>query len=95
MSGHPGYGRDGKRLRPVEEMSAAELHAELVQDAVARYTGPNLPGYRRHIVRTALAYERIGHLQRPDDPAAGAEQAINDVLDEVETLTGLRALPIT
>lgn len=91
MSGHPGYGRDGKRLRAVAEMTAAELHAELVQDAVAHYTGGDtVPGRQRHLARTVAAYVRIGRLS-----GLGAERAIDDVLDEVETLTGLRALPIT
>lgn len=87
MSGHPGYGRDGKRLRPVEEMTADELHHELVADAVAGYAAAGGPLL---LARQTLAYQRIGTLT-----GRGPEDAINAVLDEVQAITGLRALPIT
>jgi hypothetical protein len=90
MSGHTGYGRDGRRLPPVDSMTADELHRELVADAVASYTGGgDMANRRRILARQVAAYVRIGALT-----GHGAEQAINDVLDEVETLTGLRALPV-
>lgn len=89
---HPGYGRDGKRLRHVHEMTADELHRELVADAVAHHAAA---GGKQLLARQVAAYQRIGQLRRPNDPGLGAEEAINAVLDEVATLTGQRALPVT
>lgn len=92
---HPGYGRDGHRLPPVETMSAEQIRAELVGDAVANYTGGSgSAAHQRHVTRTVALYVRLGQLERPNDPGQGAETVINSVLDEVETLTGLRALPV-
>jgi hypothetical protein len=86
---HPGYGRDGKRLPEVESLTVAQMHAELVADAVASFTGGIGPNRQRILARQVRMYVRIGELS-----GKGAEVAINDVLDEVHTLTGLRALPI-
>lgn len=89
--GHPGYGRDGKRLRPVGAMTADELHRELVADAVAHHAASGGP---RLLARQVEAYQRIGALRRPAEPGVGAEEAIQAVLDEVQALTG-RGLPVT
>jgi hypothetical protein len=87
---HPGYGRDGRRLPDVETMTETAMRSELVQDAVANYTGGgNMENRRRLLSRQVRMYVRIGELS-----GKGAEVAINDVLDEVHTLTGLRALPV-
>jgi len=37
---HPGYGRDGRRLCVVDQMTTGELRAELVDDAVAGHATP-------------------------------------------------------
>lgn len=84
---HPGYGRDGKRLAAVDSMSVEQMRAELVGDAVANYAAA---GGKRLLARQVEMYQRIGHLT-----GLGAEAAIQSVLDEVETLTGIRALPLT
>ena len=87
MSSHPGYGRDGKRLAAVESMTVEQMRAELVGDAVAGYAAA---GGARLLARQVQMYERIG--QRT---GLGAEAAIVSVMDEVEALTGQRALPLT
>lgn len=87
---HTGYGRDGKRLPTVESMTVEQMHAELVSDAIANYTGGDQTSNRQKILaRQVGMYIRIGDLT-----GKGAEVAINDVLDEVHALTGLRALPV-
>lgn len=87
---HPGYGRDGKRLPYVEAMTEDEMRRELVTDAVANYTGGgNMQNRQRILARQVQMYVRIGELS-----GKGAEVAINDVLDEVAALTGIRALPV-
>jgi hypothetical protein len=87
---HPGYGRDGKRLPFVGAMTEQQMRAELVQDAVANYTGGSDTQNRQRILaRQVHMYVRIGELS-----GQGAEAAINDVLDEVQTLTGVRGLPV-
>lgn len=87
MTRHPGYGRDGKRLPHVHSMSVEEMRRELVGDAVAGYAAAGGQGL---LARQVAMYERIGRLT-----GLGAEAAINSVLDEVEALTGQRALPLT
>lgn len=84
---HPGYGRDGRRLQPVPEMTVEQMRAELVGDAVA---GHAAAGGARLLARQVEMYEALGALT-----GGGAEAAIVAVLDEVETLTGQRALPLT
>lgn len=84
---HPGYGRDGKRLPAVEDMSIEDMRRELVEDAVA---GHAACGGRKLLARQVAMYARIGHLT-----GLGAEAAFESILDEVETLTGLRAMPLT
>lgn len=84
---HPGYGRDGKRLPHVDNMTVEQMRTELVGDAVANYAAA---GGKQLLARQTAMYVRIGHLT-----GLGAEAAITSVLDEVETLTGLRALPLT
>ena len=87
---HPGYGRDGKRLPIVELMTEEQMRRELVEDAVANYTGGSDTQNRQRILaRQVGMYVRIGELS-----GKGAEAAINDVLDEVATLTGVRGLPV-
>lgn len=87
MSSHPGYGRDGRRLPAVDDMSVEQMRTELVGDAVAGYAAAGGP---RLLARQVLMYERIGWLT-----GLGAEAAISSVMDEVEALTGRRALPLT
>ena len=87
---HPGYGRDGRRLPFVESMTEEQMRTELVQDAVANYTGgADMKNRQRILARQVHMYVRIGELS-----GRGAEAAINDVLDEVATLTGVRGLPV-
>lgn len=84
---HPGYGRDGKRLPAVDSMTVEQMRTELVGDAVANYAAA---GGLRLLARQVDMYKRIGELT-----GLGADAAIQSVLDEVETLTGERALPLT
>lgn len=73
--------RTPEGYRPVGDYSAAELHEMLVADAVKRHA--------TYLPWAVAAYDRIGKLTNH-----GAEQAFTDVLDEVESLTGLRAMPV-
>jgi len=66
---------------PVEAYTADELHRHLVADAVKRHA--------THLPWATAAYTRIGR-----QTGKGAEAAYQAVLDEVETLTGLRMMPI-
>jgi hypothetical protein len=84
---HPGYGRDGRRLPLVEDMTVEQMRTELVADAVANYASA---GGGRLLARQVAMYVRIG-----ERTGLGAEAAIQSVLDEVATLTGRRALPVT
>lgn len=84
---HPGYGRDGKRLPAVQDMTIEEMRRELVEDAVSGYAAS---GGKKLLARQVAMYARIGQLT-----GLGAEAAFVSVLDEVETLTGLRAMPLT
>jgi hypothetical protein len=87
---HPGYGRDGKRLPNVELMTEEQMRRELVGDAVANHTGGGTAkGQQKHLARAVRMYVRIGEIS-----GRGPEQAIQDVLDEVQTLTGVAALPV-
>ncbi len=79
--------RDRRRLSPegrkgVDEYTAKELHAFLVEDAVKRHA--------TFLPWAIAAYERIGRLD-----GCGAEAAFQRVLDDVEQLTGSRLMPIT
>lgn len=67
--------------RGVDEYTAAELHQHLVSDAVKHHA--------TYLPWAMAAYTRIG-----ERTGRGAEDAYTAVLDEVETLTGLRALPV-
>lgn len=84
---HPGYGRDGRRLAAVEAMTVEQMRSELVGDAVANHAAA---GGQQLLARQVAMYTRIGQLT-----GLGAEAAITSVLDEVEALTGVRALPLT
>lgn len=69
------------RRQPVAAYTATELHRILVEDAVLSHATE---------LRWAIAaYTRIGQLTR-----RGSEDAYLAVLDEVETLSGHRALPV-
>lgn len=89
MSDQPGYGRDGKRLPHVELMTEEQMRRELVGDAVANHTGGDARGQQKHLARAVRMYVRIGELS-----GQGPERAIQDTLDEVQTLTGVAALPV-
>lgn len=67
--------------RGVEEYSAKQLHEALVHDAVKNHA--------TYLPWAQAAYLRIGQLT-----GRGAEQAFTDVLDEVESLTGRRMMPV-
>lgn len=67
--------------RGVAEYSAGELHAALVSDAVKRHA-TDLPW-------AVAAYNRIGERRK-----ISADDAFVAVLDEVESLTGMRAMPV-
>jgi hypothetical protein len=67
--------------RGVEAYSVEELHGFLVEDAIKRHA--------TFLPWAIAAYERIGEQRR-----VGAEAAYQAVLDEVESLTGLRRMPI-
>lgn len=67
--------------RSVEEYTADELHAFLVADAVKRHS-TDLPW-------AVAAYTRIGERRK-----ISADDAYVAVLDEVESLTGMRAMPV-
>lgn len=73
--------RSPEGRKGVDAYSADELHRMLVSDAVKRHA-TSMPW-------AVAAYDRIGKLTRK-----GAEAAFQAVLDEVETLTGLRAMPV-
>lgn len=75
-----------KRLSPegrrgVAEYTEAELHRFLVEDAVKSHA--------TYLPWAVKAYDRIGQLNK-----RGAEAAYQAVLDEVESLTGLRHMPV-
>jgi len=65
----------------VEAYTPQELHRFLVADAVNRHA--------THLPWAVAAYDRIGK-----KTGKGAEAAFQAVLDEVEALTGLRAMPV-
>ena len=65
----------------VEAYTRAELHRFLVEDAV-RHRATHLPW-------AVAAYRRIG-----GGTGEGAEAAYQAVLDEVESLTGHRRMPV-
>ena len=67
--------------RGVDEYTAAELHAFLVADAVKRHS--------THLPWAMAAYVRIGEQRK-----VTADDAYVAVLDEVESLTGLRLMPV-
>lgn len=67
--------------RGVETYSAEQLHRMLVTDAVKRHA--------TYIPWAVAAYDRIGKRT-----GRGAEAAFQAVLDEVETLTGSRTMPV-
>lgn len=67
--------------RPVGDYDAKQLHGILVADAVKHHA--------THLPWAVAAYDRIGKLT-----GKGAEAAYTAVLDEVETLTGVRMLPV-
>ena len=67
--------------RGVEEYDAKQLHQFLVADAVKHHA--------TYLPWAMEAYTRIG-----ERTGRGAEDAYTAVLDEVETLTGLRMLPV-
>lgn len=73
--------RSPEGRKGVEAYSADELHRMLVSDAVKRHA--------TSMQWAIAAYDRIGKLTRK-----GAEAAFQAVLDEVESLTGVRAMPI-
>lgn len=66
----------------VEAYTAQELHRFLVADAVAKHA--------THLPWAVAAYQRIG-----SKTGKGAEAAFTAVLDEVETLTGIRMMPVS
>jgi hypothetical protein len=68
--------------RPAREYKEAQLRQFLVSDAV-KHHATDLPW-------AIAAYTRIGKLS-----GKGAEAAYQQVLDEVEALTGLRVMPVT
>ena len=70
---------DGRR--GVESYSPTQLHQMLVTDAVKRHA--------THLPWAVEAYKRIG-----ERTGKGAEAAFQAVLDEVETLTGSRDMPV-
>lgn len=67
--------------RGVETYSADELHRMLVEDAVKSHA--------TYLPWAISAYQRIG-----ERSGKGPEAAFQAVLDEVETLTGLRRMPV-
>lgn len=71
--------REGRK--PVEAYTEEQLHRFLVEDAVAKRA--------TQLDWAIAAYKRIG-----ERSGKGAEAAYQRVLDEVETLTGLRAMPM-
>jgi hypothetical protein len=68
------------RLAP-DYYTPAELHRFLVADAVA--------GHATSLRWAIMAYVRIGKKS-----GKGADAAFQAVLDEVETLTGMRRMPV-
>lgn len=70
---------DGRK--GVESYSADQLHRMLVTDAVKRHA--------TYLPWAVAAYERIGRRT-----GKGPEAAFQAVLDEVETLTGSRDMPV-
>lgn len=66
--------------KPVTAYSAGELHRMLVEDAVKSHA--------TYLPWAISAYQRIG------ERGNGPEAAFQAVLDEVETLTGLRRMPV-
>jgi hypothetical protein len=74
-------GPDMQPRMGVEAYTAPELHRFLVADAVK--------GHATHLPWAVAAYDRIGQ-----KTGRGAEAAFLAVLDEVEALTGRRAMPV-
>ena len=66
---------------PVEAYDEGQLHRFLVEDAVAKRA--------TQLDWAIAAYTRIGQLS-----GKGSEDAYQRVLDEVETLTGSRLMPV-
>lgn len=73
--------RSEEGRRHVDHYTATELHTFLVEDAVVRHA--------TDLQWAVEAYERIGRLR-----GCGAELAFIAVVDEVETRTGLRHMPV-
>lgn len=67
--------------RGVEAYNETELRRFLVEDAVRKHA--------TYLPWAVAAYQRIGDLS-----GKGAEVAFESVLDEVESLTGLRLMPV-
>lgn len=67
---------------PVEAYTSTELHQMLVADAVK--------GHATYLPWAVSAYKRIG-----ERTGRGSEDAFQAVLDEVESLTGLRRMPVS
>lgn len=79
MSKRPQLNADGRP--PVGSYSRKQLHQLLVEDAVKHHA--------TDLQWATEAYLRIGL-----GTGTGAEQAIKDVLDDVEARTGFRLLPM-
>lgn len=82
MSSHDMIGPDGHHRQGVEAYTAPELHRFLVADAVRSHA--------TNLTWAIEAYKRIGA-----KTGRGAEAAFQAVLDEVESLTGHRRMPIS
>lgn len=70
------------RRRPVKALTAAELHAELVTDAVKW-------SHATDLIRYTAACVRIGELRR-----CGAEEAHKAVVAEVTAKKGVMGMPL-
>lgn len=78
MSRRPKINADGRL--PVGSYTRKQLHQMLVEDAVKHHV--------TDLQWAVEAYLRIGR-----GTGKGSEQAIRDVLDDVEAQTGFRVLP--
>lgn len=79
---HPGYGRDGKRLPYIEDMSADAIEREFIEDAIAGHETP----LQRYV---------SGVTEIADKRNTPIEDTHRSIVDEVERQTGFSYMPGT
>jgi len=79
---HPGYGRDGKRLRYLSDMSVTDIERELIEDGIA--------GFETQLQRYVSGITEIA--AKTNKPADDVHRG---VIDEIATQTGSSIMPGT